>query len=883
MTTIKRDGLTPTLETQNQAIVQTKDAKKKEATKRASEIDAAKFVDMLQRANGVALLKSLEQAASADAAPGRDKHAFAALFEQLVPLMGDPGASSTPIGAAFSPEALALRAKEGAVLGLESVKTLLDAIDGKGQTFATLQQQLEARAGFSGPAAFAKTQTILAGFFEKAALPDADAAIAHLPETVQQAFRTNSGPLVDASDALFRSADAASQQAKAGQEIILPNAAVLAVENALGPIVAATRRQTSAPAAKGAAFVGVELSTADIESLIYWIMMQSASSATEELREVMKDLQGNLKAKKAQREKLRNAKENKARVDGEMRREYDKLLSAGVIKSTYTFEQYSAWRKVACAEDGRAQLSPLDYSALPKIATEGPEAALADDAAVVGAMGPVPQLEGVTSLKDSDAQAFASQFGVYPSDIQYLWAAFMAPPGLTDPAGGRDFSAFLKGSVGLAPASGDPVVTATNAQKVSQFFTALVSSGEVADAEALQRAQAEQAAAAAAARGVTVEESAANLAEMELLLQQVAVLELIASSSSGSGAALDAARTNLTNTVLKKPLTPEDEALLKEFQSVTLPAQLDELSNYVQALVNYFDGNVSNKIEDMEAWMDSGASDDDNKAYLSDYGWNGSGPYFVWGQVNYDGSNESGSFTHYMPGSADGRNHDYISNHMDVYGSNDHNEWLGAWPDPNIALFDVMTSMVAKTGVAINESAELRNLIGNASAQAAHSRGTVSYAYAGPGSQPGDVPELVIPPASAATQLAAGWQKQHQLDLTHTQAEEARKEQERKEAEAKEAGAKAFADGVAKDQEKIEIDSRGLDQHGDAWRMLTVAEFGADIEKHKDALDGMNDLGEPLQMRLQQYMERRSKAFETLSNLMKKLMQTADTIQGNIK
>jgi hypothetical protein len=36
--------------------------------------------------------------------------------------------------------------------------------------------------------------------------------------------------------------------------------------------------------------IGVDLDTADISCLIYWIMMQTANSATEDLREIMKEL-----------------------------------------------------------------------------------------------------------------------------------------------------------------------------------------------------------------------------------------------------------------------------------------------------------------------------------------------------------------------------------------------------------------------------------------------------------------------------------------------------------------------------------------------------------------------------------------------------------------
>ncbi|MFZ4058499.1 MAG: hypothetical protein ACOYKE_10180 [Ferruginibacter sp.] len=51
----------------------------------------------------------------------------------------------------------------------------------------------------------------------------------------------------------------------------------------------------------------------------------------------------------------------------------------------------------------------------------------------------------------------------------------------------------------------------------------------------------------------------------------------------------------------------------------------------------------------------------------------------------------------------------------------------------------------------------------------------------------------------------------------------------------------------------------------------------------KSKLDSLNDMGELEQLRLQQYMDRRSKALETLSNILKKISDTQDNIIGNLK
>jgi len=48
-------------------------------------------------------------------------------------------------------------------------------------------------------------------------------------------------------------------------------------------------------------------------------------------------------------------------------------------------------------------------------------------------------------------------------------------------------------------------------------------------------------------------------------------------------------------------------------------------------------------------------------------------------------------------------------------------------------------------------------------------------------------------------------------------------------------------------------------------------------------LEAMNEMSEELSLRLQMMMDRRSKFIQTLSNMMKKISQTQDSIVGNLK
>lgn len=62
-----------------------------------------------------------------------------------------------------------------------------------------------------------------------------------------------------------------------------------------------------------------------------------------------------------------------------------------------------------------------------------------------------------------------------------------------------------------------------------------------------------------------------------------------------------------------------------------------------------------------------------------------------------------------------------------------------------------------------------------------------------------------------------------------------------------------------------------------------VAQLLAVQDDLKGKLDGMNEMSEMTSMRLQMTMDRRSKFISTLSNIMKKISMTQDTLVQNLK
>ena len=82
-------------------------------------------------------------------------------------------------------------------------------------------------------------------------------------------------------------------------------------------------------------------------------------------------------------------------------------------------------------------------------------------------------------------------------------------------------------------------------------------------------------------------------------------------------------------------------------------------------------------------------------------------------------------------------------------------------------------------------------------------------------------------------------------------------------------------DGIEKQMASIQSRQQQLQIELEA-----LAKQQAELKKK---MDGMSEMSEMTAMRLQSYMERRQKAFETMSNIMKKMHDTQMSIIQNLK
>jgi hypothetical protein len=65
--------------------------------------------------------------------------------------------------------------------------------------------------------------------------------------------------------------------------------------------------------------------------------------------------------------------------------------------------------------------------------------------------------------------------------------------------------------------------------------------------------------------------------------------------------------------------------------------------------------------------------------------------------------------------------------------------------------------------------------------------------------------------------------------------------------------------------------------------VLVFALLEQTAESMKGKIDGMNEMSEMASLRLQMMMDRRSKFISTLSNIMKKISTTQDSLVENLK
>ena len=89
---------------------------------------------------------------------------------------------------------------------------------------------------------------------------------------------------------------------------------------------------------------------------------------------------------------------------------------------------------------------------------------------------------------------------------------------------------------------------------------------------------------------------------------------------------------------------------------------------------------------------------------------------------------------------------------------------------------------------------------------------------------------------------------------------------------------------VTTDLQIVKISESLRTLHSDLQESLvSKADFEREFESFKSQLDSMSDIGEMSQLKMQMIMDRMAKAFQTISNIMKKSHETASAMIQNLK
>ncbi len=203
-------------------------------------------------------------------------------------------------------------------------------------------------------------------------------------------------------------------------------------------------------------FAGLDFATADLESLIYFVLMQNTALEGDIMRDQMDDMRAKNEKKKEMREQLTKMKAEKAAAEKAMHAEYDHLVEQGAIDSTYTFDEYKTWRQITWTPEGDAVLA----QPMPPL----------PDAAIFGTGGPPAEVDptGHPSYPcDQElAERLAETFGVTAVDIAWLNSYFQYAQAKGDIPADLTFERFLTHNVKLNRR--DPE---SNETSVQEFMT----------------------------------------------------------------------------------------------------------------------------------------------------------------------------------------------------------------------------------------------------------------------------------------------------------------------------------------------------------------------------------------------------------------------------
>ncbi|MCC6806644.1 MAG: hypothetical protein IT381_04415 [Deltaproteobacteria bacterium] len=643
---------------------------------------------------------------------------------------------------------------------------------------------------------------------------------------------------------------------------------------------------------------GFNLATADLESAIYYIMMQSAETENAIMRDKLKDMQETMKKRQAMREKITHMKAERLEAEKDMREEYDYLVKQGAIDESYTFDMYKAWRQITYTPDGDAALEQ-PMPPLPDEAVYGLDGPMGDFAPVGHPSYPadsemVKDVAERYGLSLTDAAWMISFFNYLKSPACETMGYRLGPEttidyfltqraGMTE--GNADHNklcvneqqAWILGNcptfaAGAPPTSATAGVTAEQYNAISQQSTNTLCDKLI---EALSQeplasnpdviAFIEQVKASTGKSNLKDAIKAGLKAMQSHNNPNLTLLDCMAKLANAVQTALPAAGIAFSALMVLETRYGIDDSAIEHGQT-TVPAE------FVAAI----GGDPSS----LNGWGAQPCTTDfynDNKPDSED-------DYWRIGQMIYD------MLATQEPFKSNGQLQTMIQNIAGFMGENGSGggvmtqfiAFLGG-DDTAFNNDDNMQMMVDLVNL-VNGIAPGSKAMGLLMGLQAHSDPEnskeewegqaifyssfvlqIAEAEKEEKPDPPEIPPDATPEEGAAPTVNEMWEAEREQQAEH----ERLQEEERQDAEE----AQRLAQGLS---------GEGLEDVTGA-RTGGFADFGVEIERAENERDSLGELSEQQQMHMQIIIDRRQKLLETISNIMKKMSQTKEAISGNTK
>ncbi|MCC6806349.1 MAG: hypothetical protein IT381_02905 [Deltaproteobacteria bacterium] len=604
------------------------------------------------------------------------------------------------------------------------------------------------------------------------------------------------------------------------------------------------------------AFSGFNAETGDIDTLVWMVMMESAKVEEAIMRDQMKEMQKQNNLKKAQREKLSILREGEARMNAQMAEEYHHLQSQGKVHPTISLDQYKTWRKVAWG-DGQINEDGTFTGPRPTLPQPPP---------------PIPEWikNGTTPQVQGGGGTAGNKYGLEQDVAKRLEEIYNALPKDGKPPKPLSFDAWLSGTLGLEEPKGTGKAYVDAAiRNLEKAQAALSDRGKLGavnetkgpDGPVLTLQQVIDKAAEFYLMEMLNGLSGVSpkLSEVELAKRRAEVDKALSNMSKEDKAAFNAGGYG------KAAIADKVKKLGQSLQG-----ELEALQRKMASKYNPTGGSINGGEHEVGNWREFLKIFPGGAHFWTQREGKGLNGRDDWGWNDYN--NFSGRSEFFSPGGV-------IGAVMTMLGGStlqgERGTGKGGWGELVDKMKEFGSGAVNFAVPADPEgpsAKDLEDLIASGMTEAKKEIAKALKAYREIQSMSRNPDGSYYGTPTEETQeyfdalIAAGKIKKGKSP-DEMRAEQAEKDKQEKE----------YLDGLKSGDGKVSSYALRLNQSG------TISELNAAVETAKTTLDTMGDMSAIESMRMQQMMERRSKALEMLSNIMKKMAQVSDSIVANYK